>query len=83
MTLTQGTANTSFTVTAVGSEDKEIRDFLFTLGCYPGEEVSIISILSSTVVIHVKNARYSIDADLAEIIHVEPAGSGEAQSIYA
>ena len=46
----------------------EIKNFLFTLGCYEGESVTIVSVLAEIYVISVKDARYSIDKDLAEAI---------------
>ncbi len=45
-----------------------MKDFLFTLGCYEGEEITVISILSDNYIIHVKGARYSIDKELARAI---------------
>jgi len=50
------------------SDDKEIVNFLFTLGCFKGESVTIVSLLSETFVIAIKDARYSIDADLAKAV---------------
>ncbi|RKF18158.1 ferrous iron transport protein A [Alginatibacterium sediminis] len=66
--LFEAQLNRAYTIKAVESTDKEIVDFLFTLGCYKGESVSVISVLSDTYVIAVKDARYSIDADLSKAI---------------
>lgn len=51
--------------------DEEMEKFLFTLGCYKGEEITIISRLASNYVINVKNERYAIDENLAKSIVVE------------
>jgi ferrous iron transport protein A len=68
MNLAQGRINTEYTIKDIQTNDEEIKDFLFTLGCYEGESVTVISILSENYVISVKDARYSIDKDLAEAI---------------
>lgn len=70
MSLTKGRLNTSYTVNCVKTDHEDIRQFLFSLGCYPGEKVTIISKLASNYIINIKDARYSIDEDLAEAIIV-------------
>lgn len=68
MTLLQAENNTTYTVSGISSSTEGIKDFLFTLGCYPGESITLISRLTSNFVINVKDARYSIDEDLAQAI---------------
>lgn len=68
MNLAQGRINTEYIIKDIDTNDEEIKDFLFTLGCYEGEAVTVISILAENYVITVKDARYSIDKDLAEAI---------------
>lgn len=68
MNLAQGRINTEYIIKNIDTNDEEIKDFLFTLGCYEGEAVTVISILAENYVISVKDARYSIDKDLAEAI---------------
>lgn len=70
MSLSKGTLNTPYTVDCVNTDHEDIREFLFTLGCYPGEKITIISKLSSNYIINIKDARYSIDEDLANAIMV-------------
>ena len=60
--------NGTYTVKDIQTEDQDMKDFLFTLGCYQGEEVTIISRLADNLVIAVKDARYSINTELAEAI---------------
>lgn len=69
MTLAQGTIDKTYIVQNIDS-DEGMRDFLFTLGCYAGEKVTIITKLSSNYIINVKDARYSIDEELAKAILV-------------
>lgn len=67
MTLAQGNINKTYVVKDVASNEG-MKDFLFTLGCYTGEEVTIITKLASNYIINVKDARYSIDEELAKAI---------------
>ncbi len=57
-----------YVVTKINTEDEEIKRFLFTLGCYPGEDITVISELSGTFVVAIKDGRYSIDEDLASLV---------------
>ncbi|ADY55830.1 FeoA family protein [Syntrophobotulus glycolicus DSM 8271] len=70
MSLAKGNLNTTYTVNSVKTDQEDIRKFLFTLGCYPGEKVTIISKLASNYIINIKDARYSIDEDLAKVIMI-------------
>lgn len=70
MSLARGKLNTPYTVNCVNADDEAMRNFLFTLGCYPGEKVTLISKLASNYIINIKDARYSIDEDLANAIMV-------------
>ena len=66
--LAKGKINTEYIIKDINTKDEEIKNFLFTLGCYQGELVTVISILSENYIISVKDARYSIDKELAEAI---------------
>lgn len=70
MGLTKGKVNTTYIIEAIKTNQEDMRDFLFTLGCYPGEEVTIISKLACNYIINIKDARYSIDESLANSIFV-------------
>ncbi len=70
MSLAKGKLNTPYIVNSVNTDHEGISNFLFTLGCYPGEKVTIISKLASNYIINIKDARYSIDEDLANAIMV-------------
>lgn len=69
MSLAQGNVNQTYVIRDVEAAES-MRDFLFTLGCYSGEKVTIISKLSSNFIINVKDARYSIDEGLARAIMI-------------
>ncbi|MDI3537950.1 MAG: hypothetical protein PWP30_2432 [Eubacteriaceae bacterium] len=66
--LTNAQINRSYVIKKIETQEKAMTDFLFSLGCYEGEEVTVISVLAQNYIIHVKNARYSIDEELARVI---------------
>ena len=66
--LSEAKLNKEYEIKNVISDNKEMANFLSTLGCFKGESVTVISILSDTYVISIKDARYSIDLDLAKIV---------------
>jgi len=68
--LAEGNINTEYIIKSIQADDEELVQFLFSLGCYEGEVVTVISKLAENVVIAVKDARYSIDQELAEAIVV-------------
>lgn len=70
MNLAEATVNKQYIIKYVETDDEELQGFLFTLGCYKGESITVISQLADNYIITVKDARYSIDRDLAEVIIV-------------
>jgi len=70
MRLSEGQVNSTYMVSKIDAEESGMEEFLFTLGCYPGEPVTIISHLKNNMIITVKDARYSIDSALAHAICV-------------
>ena len=66
--LTQADTNMPYTIKEVDTTDNCMKEFLFTLGCFEGEKITVISVLAENYVVHVKDARYSIDEDLAKAI---------------
>ena len=66
--LSTAKINNEYIIDEIVSDDQDIVNFLFTLGCFKGESITLISILADNYVIIVKDARYSIDVDLAKTI---------------
>ena len=60
-----------YIIRAVEIDDKELDSFLFSLGCYSGEPITVISRRKSGCIISIKDGRYSIDKQLAAAICVE------------
>lgn len=58
-------------VVKIDTDNQELNDFLFSLGCYEGESIVLVSKLSGGYVITIKDARYNIDRELADCIIVE------------
>jgi ferrous iron transport protein A len=54
-------------VERIEGKDK-IKKFLFSLGCYEGEEITLISILAGNYVVNIKDSRYAIDEAMAKNI---------------
>ncbi len=70
MNLTQVKPGEDVIIKDIISDDEELKNFLFSLGCYSGEVVTVISQKRSGYVLSIKDDRYNIDADLARAIEV-------------
>ncbi len=69
--LVDGELNKNYIVKDIVTDgDDEMKGFLFTLGCYEGQSITIISRLNNNFVVVIKDARYSIDMELAKAIHI-------------
>lgn len=68
MTLFEAKPGVPVYICSVETGDYATDDFLCSLGCYAGERVTVVSRFSGTVIVLVRNARYSIDEDLARCI---------------
>ena len=69
--ISEGVANVEYRIKEIATDDDEMRNFLFSLGCYENENITLISVLGDIFVINIKDARYSIDKKLASSIKVE------------
>ena len=70
MTLREAIEGQEYIIKDVRTDDEELNAFLFSLGCYSGEAVIVISQLKRGCVVALKDARYSFDADLANAIRI-------------
>lgn len=70
MTLRSAEIGKEYIVKSINTDDAELNAFLFSLGCYAGEPITVVSRRRSTCVVAIKDGRYSIDNDLADAIIV-------------
>ena len=70
MNLTNATLGQEYTVQRVETEDSELDAFLFSLGCYSGEPITVISRRTFGCTVSIKDGRYNMDNQLADAIVV-------------
>lgn len=68
MNLRQAEEGKEYVIKAIETDDEELDAFLFSLGCYAGEPITVISHLKGGCVVSIKDGRYNIDSQLAEAI---------------
>ncbi len=68
MTLKDAIEGKEYIIREIVTDDEELNSFLFSLGCYSGEAITVVSRKKSGCVVSIKDARYSIDNQLAEAI---------------
>lgn len=68
MNLTQAQEGKEYIIRDIITEDEEMDAFLFSLGCYSGEPITVISHLKGSCVVSIKDGRYSMDKQLAAAI---------------
>ncbi|MBE5803104.1 MAG: ferrous iron transport protein A [Clostridiales bacterium] len=70
MTLLNAQVGREYIIRRIDTDDEELDSFLFSLGCYSGEPITVVSRRGNGCVVSVKDARYSIDGQLARAIVV-------------
>ena len=68
MNLTQAQEGKEYIIQRIETDDEELNAFLFTLGCYSGEPITVIARRKRNCTVSIKDGRYSIDSQLAEAI---------------
>ncbi|MBR3993932.1 MAG: ferrous iron transport protein A [Clostridia bacterium] len=68
MNLSEAIVGKEYIIKDINTNDEELDAFLFSLGCYAGEPITVVSKRKSTMVVSIKDARYSIDNRLAQAI---------------
>ena len=71
MTLREAVEGKEYIIKAIETDDEELDSFLFSLGCYSGEPITVVSHLKRSCVVSIKDGRYNIDKQLAEAIIIE------------
>ena len=71
MDLKNALEGQEYIIENINTNDEEMDSFLFSLGCYPGEIITVIAQLKGGGIVSVKDGRYSIDNQLAMAITVK------------
>lgn len=70
MNLKSALDGVEYIIKEINTDDEELNAFLFSLGCYSGESITVISHLKGGLIVSIKDGRYNIDNQLAEAIIV-------------
>ena len=70
MDLTKAIEQKEYIIKDIVTDDDELNSFLFSLGCYSGEIITVVNHLKNCCIILIKDSRYSIDLELARAIHI-------------
>lgn len=70
MNLIKAKEGEEYIIKEILTDDEELTSFLFSLGCYSGEPITVVSHLKGGCVVSIKDGRYNIDIDLAKAISI-------------
>ena len=70
MNLTEAKEGEEYIIKEILTDDEELTSFLFSLGCYSGEPITVVSHLKGGCVVSINDGRYNIDTDLAKAISI-------------
>ena len=70
MTLKDACEGIEYVIKGIDTDDEDLNSFLFSLGCYSGETITVVSRLKSSCVVSIKDSRYNIDNQLAQAIMI-------------
>lgn len=70
MNLKQAVEGKEYIIQGIKTDDEELDAFLFSLGCYSGEPITVVARRKGSCTVSIKDARYNIDDQLAEAILV-------------
>ncbi len=70
MNLTNAQEGIEYIIKDIVTDDEELDAFLFSLGCYAGEPITVIAHKKGGCIVSIKDSRYSIDSQLAEAVSI-------------
>ena len=70
MNLLDAVEEKEYIIKAIDTDDEDLNAFLFSLGCYSGEPITVIAHKKNNCVVSIKDARYNIDNELAKAISI-------------
>lgn len=68
MNLREAEEGKEYIISQIDTDDEELNAFLFSLGCYSGEPITVIAHKKGGCIVSIKDGRYSIDSALAEAV---------------
>lgn len=68
MNLKEAQNGKEYIIKSIETEDEELNAFLFSLGCYSGEPITVVRHLKGGCIVAIKDGRYNIDNQLAKAI---------------
>ena len=71
MTLMDANIGEEYIIKNIATDDEELNSFLFSLGCYSGEPITVVSRKKRNCTVSIKDARYNIDTELAATIFIQ------------
>ena len=71
MNLNSAEIGKEYLIIKVDTLDSELNSFLFSLGCYENQPITVVSRKKSNLTVAIKDGRYSIDSALAEVIIIK------------
>lgn len=73
MTLLEAEPGQTYIIKEINTDDDEMNSFLFRLGCYEGEPITLVSKKKKSCIAVIKDGRYNLDLLLSKAIIIEPA----------
>lgn len=70
MNLRQAKIGKEYIIECIDTDDDQLDSFLFSLGCYTGEYITVISHLKGGEIVSIKDGRYSFDSHLSKAITI-------------
>ncbi len=70
MNLKNAQIGKEYIISHIDTDDEELNSFLFSLGCYSGEPITVIARRWGSCTVAIKNGRYNMDSRLAAAIQL-------------
>jgi ferrous iron transport protein A len=70
MSLLDARNGHEYIITKINTGDPALESFLFSLGCYSGEPITVVSRKKNSCTVSIKDGRYNIDSELAGAIMI-------------
>ncbi len=70
MNVSKAVLEKEYEIKDINTKDEEMKAFLFTLGCFEGQKLTVLSRMSGNYTVVIKGSRYNIDKELASVIEI-------------